>query len=656
VDEAGMLDQDTAGALLTLADECAVRVALLGDRHQLPAVGRGGVLDLAIAQVDPAAVLTLDTVHRFVRSDAAGRLVTDAEYAELTLAMRAGADPGAVFDALAARGQIQLHPDPTARHEALAALAAAALIQGQPVAAVVDTGEQAAELNAAIRDRLIAAGRVDDTRTATTRAGARIGAGDRIATRRNDRTLGVANRDSWTVTAVGPDGALLVTPAGAVSGKVTLGVTPTGPAGRVLPAGYVTSYVEPAYACTAYGVQGHTVPAAHVVIGEHTGAACAYVGMTRGGTANTAHLIAADLAQARAQWIAVFARDRSDLGPGHAAGLAAAEAAQYSPARSVEQALADLHAAWTVEQRCLDRLHLAESRRDLLHDIVSGLEERETHQTHRLAELTAACHRAAAKAEDAARLADVSATVVAAEADRLAGEMSAAWHDQRDTAHRAAHVVLEGPGRLGLRRAAVTRAGEQLAAWADTWRACLPDMPNDPRQVAALAVAADDQVPLRVAFDRRANQSAEAAHPEHARLAAAADATEAAHDRARRDLADAHRQHENRLPHADESAQPQCPAGQLADTDREIAAIRVELSAARHRLEQLLVDPSLLSQPSDRLASERDRWRARYDLEQGASRRTTHSAAQRLGDDRLSAATSAGLAAPRTAPSLGISR
>ena len=36
VDEAGMLDQDTAKALLTVADEMGVRVALVGDRHQLP--------------------------------------------------------------------------------------------------------------------------------------------------------------------------------------------------------------------------------------------------------------------------------------------------------------------------------------------------------------------------------------------------------------------------------------------------------------------------------------------------------------------------------------------------------------------------------------------------------------------------------------------
>src|SRR3712207_5237508 len=67
VDEAGMLDQDTARALITVADEAGARVALLGDRHQLAAVGRGGVLDLAAGQVDPRAHLTLDAVHRFTR-------------------------------------------------------------------------------------------------------------------------------------------------------------------------------------------------------------------------------------------------------------------------------------------------------------------------------------------------------------------------------------------------------------------------------------------------------------------------------------------------------------------------------------------------------------------------------------------------------------
>jgi exodeoxyribonuclease V alpha subunit len=299
VDEAGMLDQDTARALLTVADECQVRLALLGDRHQLAAVGRGGVLDLAVRHVDPAGHLTLDAVHRFVRTDQVGHTVSDPEYAGLTLAMRTGEDPGAVFDALAARGRIRLHADPAALQEALAATAATCYGVGKRVAVVVDTREQAAELGAAIRERLVAAGRVDDAQVATTGSGQRIGVGDQVATRRNDRHLGVANRDTWTVTAIDRDSRLTVTPAAA---NVTpVDVTPSTPRERVLPADYVTSHVELAYASTAHGVQGDTVATAHMVIGEHTGAAAAYVGMTRGRTANTAHLIAEDLAEAREQ-------------------------------------------------------------------------------------------------------------------------------------------------------------------------------------------------------------------------------------------------------------------------------------------------------------------------------------------------------------------
>ena len=90
VDEAGMLDQDVARALLTIADETGARIAFVGDRHQLPAVGRGGVLDHAARWARPEACLELETVHRF----------TDPEYADLTLLMRTGQTPGEVFDML----------------------------------------------------------------------------------------------------------------------------------------------------------------------------------------------------------------------------------------------------------------------------------------------------------------------------------------------------------------------------------------------------------------------------------------------------------------------------------------------------------------------------------------------------------------------------
>ena len=96
VDEAGMLDRDTARALLTNADEARARIAFVGDRHQLSAVGRGGVLDHAARWAHPEACLELETVHRF----------TDPEYADLTLLMRTGQRPGDVLDTLHKRGLI----------------------------------------------------------------------------------------------------------------------------------------------------------------------------------------------------------------------------------------------------------------------------------------------------------------------------------------------------------------------------------------------------------------------------------------------------------------------------------------------------------------------------------------------------------------------
>ena len=51
---------------------------------------------------------------------------------------------------------------------------------------------------------------------------------------------------------------------------------------RELPLRYAVNYVELAYASTAYGAQGETTRTAHLALGEHTGAASAYVAMTRG--------------------------------------------------------------------------------------------------------------------------------------------------------------------------------------------------------------------------------------------------------------------------------------------------------------------------------------------------------------------------------------
>jgi len=353
VDEAGMLDQDTARALLTIADETRARVAFLGDRHQLPAVGRGGVLDLAARWARPEASMSLDVVHRF----------SDPQYAAISLAMRTGMSlpaatrasgqpVGEVFDALVDRDQIRIYPSEAERTQALADLAAANILAGESgLLVMADTREQVAALNGAVRDRLVAAGYVDDRRGIVTASGERLGVGDRVATRRNDRDLGVANRDTWTIAAIDPDGTVTVQ-----------GEDRTG--SRTLPVGYVRGQVELAYSTTVYGAQGETTDTGHLMLGEHTTGSAAYVGMTRGREDNVAHLVAENLDDARKLFKETFGRDRADLGPGHAAQRATEDVERYAPHRPLEPALADLRAAWTEEHDLRGAISRAELRRD----------------------------------------------------------------------------------------------------------------------------------------------------------------------------------------------------------------------------------------------------------------------------------------------------
>jgi hypothetical protein len=250
-------------------------------------------------------VVTLDTVHRF----------TDPEYAALSLRMRTGEDPGSVFDELNARGQVVIHPTEVERTAALADAGAGGHL------VIADTREQVADLNASIRDPRQAS---RDGWTLTTESGERIGLGDRVSTRRNDPDLQVANRQTWTVTAIGQDGSLTLHGHGR---------------DREVPAGYAARFVELAYATTVHGAQGDTVNAAHVIVGEHTGAASAYVAMTRGRESNTAHLVAENLEDARKQWTEVFSRDRADLGPAHARRQAIDAIERYGPAATHRQGI-----------------------------------------------------------------------------------------------------------------------------------------------------------------------------------------------------------------------------------------------------------------------------------------------------------------------------
>jgi len=92
VDEAGMVSQDAARALVATACRYRWQVRLQGDSFQFGAVGVGGVLELAKQTAQPGRVWLLDDandVHRF-QLRTGGR---DKAYAAHSVALRTGADP-----------------------------------------------------------------------------------------------------------------------------------------------------------------------------------------------------------------------------------------------------------------------------------------------------------------------------------------------------------------------------------------------------------------------------------------------------------------------------------------------------------------------------------------------------------------------------------
>src|SRR4051812_6874285 len=175
--------------------------------------------------------------------------------------------------------------------------------------------------------------------------------------------------------------------------------------------------------------------------------------MTRGRGADTAHLVAANIAEAREQWIVVFA---------HAAELAAGEAACYAEGRRLEEVLAACMRRASRAAVCgrVDLLGAA-ARHPALRRGARGRPRR------RLSRLDAAHRQTAVATEKATQRAQASALDIADEAYRIRDALLAAWDGERTAARGAARVVLDGRDRLGLRRAAFTCAHDQLTDWAD---------------------------------------------------------------------------------------------------------------------------------------------------------------------------------------------
>nr|WP_242472020.1 hypothetical protein [Blastococcus sp. TML/C7B] len=273
--------------------------------------------------------------------------------------------------------------------------------------------------------------------------------------------------------------------------------------------------------------------------------------------------------------------------------------------------------------RCGDLLTRQQLQREALRATVA----RHAESTQRLSPLKADCAQAATDAATARQRAEASGSRVAADADQIRDTLLNRWDAGRETARQAARVILDGPGRLGLRRGAAARAGEQLTDWHATWAPHLPGLPADHARLTRTAAGNDDRSALEAALGAAARRAAEHAHPDYAALAAAAVAAERTHYTAQRALDRARYDHDHRYGTTGQNDH----ALQLADAERALAATRQQLTDVRARIATLQTEPALLAQPPERLQLEHQAWRARRDVAQRAARTTPRTTA---GPDR----------------------
>ncbi len=287
VDEAGMLGTADFFDLVELADQHRWRLVLVGDPHQLSAVGRGGMF---AHLCERSRVIHLDQLHRFTH---------DWE-ADATLRLRAS--DSSIVATYAEHGRI------------------AAGDLGDQIVSIADTwlechrrdvtlsitttrNEDVDEINRHIQQRRLRSGQLD-AKHATTIVGGNAFVGDVVATRHNDRSLRttdgdhVRNRELWRIEAIDLDRSIVLF---------------DGDRRVRLPAEYVEQFVTLAYSCTEYGAQGITADESITLVTDSTTQRGLYVGATRGRRKNMIHVVASDLEHAIQRLETVITIDRIDV-------------------------------------------------------------------------------------------------------------------------------------------------------------------------------------------------------------------------------------------------------------------------------------------------------------------------------------------------------
>ncbi|MFI6984189.1 MobF family relaxase [Embleya sp. NPDC050154] len=274
IDEAGMAGTLALDAITRAHVAAGGIVRLIGDPQQLAAVESGGVLRHLQRHATGAE---LTSVWRFREPDGTPRTWE----VDASLRLRDG-DVTVVEEYLrhdrVHDGSLQSMTDRVYRdwHADTAA--------GRVSLMIASTNALAGELSARARADRVLTGEVESGGVLLAN-GSRAGVGDRVVTRRNERTMAlfagrdwVKNGDVWEVTGRDGDGSLTVrhTEHG---GTITL------------PPAYVGSSVELAYATTTHRAQGMTVDIARALVSADLGRENLYVMATRGSAANHLYVV-----------------------------------------------------------------------------------------------------------------------------------------------------------------------------------------------------------------------------------------------------------------------------------------------------------------------------------------------------------------------------
>ena len=252
VDEAGMAETRTLAPVLDLVERAEGRAILVGDPHQLPPVGAGGLFT-ALCERLGAIDLTDNRRQRDISERRALALLREGE-------------PETYLAHAARRGRLHLEDDPTTAKQRLLEdwwQAAQHDLPGSVMLA--HRRSDVRELNDAARTVLTRAGRLAPD--ALDAGGREFRVGDRVLCRRNDRSLAVRNGTRGTVVHLDPSALTLQTDAGPL---------------RSLPLHYAEADLDHAYALTGHAAQGATVKRAFVLLPDQ-GALCewGYVACSR---------------------------------------------------------------------------------------------------------------------------------------------------------------------------------------------------------------------------------------------------------------------------------------------------------------------------------------------------------------------------------------